>query len=312
MAEKKDLIIIGGSAAGAAAAVYAARRKFHFELISDDFGGEMARSGKILNYPGFPETDGIELSEKFLEHIKANDVEPQLGILATGIDKRGEGDFVVHAKKGEENLTFKTKSVIVATGVHPRKLGVPGEEELAGKGVTYCTTCDGPLFRGKRVTTLGAGSAGLESVLMLAEIADEVTLFNKYADFSKAEKVLVDKVLASDKIRIIYNAQTTKVNGDMKVESLEYRDSETGEKKIHETDGVFIHIGTIPNSGFVPESVIRDQYKSIEVNLKCETSVSGIFAAGDVTNIPYNQIAIASGQGVTAALTAIDYVNKLV
>lgn len=305
-----DLIIIGGSIASTAAGVYAARRKLNLLMIAEEFGGEVATSGEIMNYPGFPETDGIALTEKFKEHLKHNDVEPELGVRVESITKTDEGHFEITGKKIGEPVSYKAKTVIVATGVHPRHLGVPGEDELRGKGVTYCTTCDGPLFKNKKVATIGGGNSAMESALMLAEIASEVTLINKNGHF-KGEQVLIDKVEKSDKINVIYNAMTKEIVGDPVVEKVVYTDSETSEEKSVETQGVFIHIGLVPNSGIVPEDVAKNPFGEIEVDMKAATNIPGLFAAGDVTNVPYKQIAIAGGQGVAACLSAVEYLNTL-
>ncbi len=311
MSDIYELVIIGGSAAGAAAGIYAARRKLNFTIISEDFGGEMALSGEVWNYPGFGKTDGIELTEKFRSHLKENDVEPELGVRVESIKKQSDESFVIAALKGGEPKTYKARAVIIATGVHPRLLEVPGEIEFTGKGVTYCTTCDGPLYKNKRTVTVGAGNSALESVLMLAEIADHATIISKYDGFPKGEKVLIDKVLAHPKITTIYNAMTTKIEGGPLVTGLTYTQGEDTEEKTVETDGVFIHIGMRPNTTMVPEELALDDYRNIEVNIRCETNIPALFAAGDVTTVPYNQIAIATGQGVTAALSAIEYINKL-
>lgn len=304
-----DLVIIGGSAAGSAAAVYASRRKLNFVLISDDFGGEMARAGEVLNWPAVTEITGIGLTEKFKEQLAFNDVEPQLGIRVEEITKTDVGHFVISAKKGDEALTFETTAVIVATGVHPRHLEVPGEEELYGRGVTYCTTCDGPLFKGKRTVTVGGGNSALESALMMAEIASRVTIIN-INDIFKGEQVLIDKVTNDDRIEVIYNAKTTRIEGEPLVERVVYEDKETGEERSIDTQGVFVHIGLIPNSGFIDEAVEKNNFKELVVDKKCQTSVPGLFAAGDVTDVAYKQLAIAAGQGVTAALSAIEYINQ--
>lgn len=304
-----DLVIIGGSAAGSAAAVYASRRKLDFALISDDFGGEMARAGEVLNWPSVTEITGIGLTERFKEQLAFNNVEPQLGIRVEEITKTDEGHFIINAKKGDEALTFETTAVIVATGVHPRHLEVPGEEDLYGRGVTYCTTCDGPLFKGKKTVTIGGGNSALESALMMAEIASEVTIINIHDKF-KGEQVLIDKVTNDDRINVIYNARTTAIEGEPLVERVVYEDKETGEEKTVETQGVFVHIGLIPNSSFIGESVEKNHFKELVVDKKCQTSVPGLFAAGDVTDVAYKQLAIAAGQGVTAALSAIEYINQ--
>lgn len=305
-----DLIIIGGSAAGSSAAVYAARRKLNVRMVSQDFGGEVAQSGEIWNYPGIVQTDGIALAEMFRKHVEANDVKPELGIRVESIIKNGEGNFTVNAKKGSTEMTYTTKAVIVTTGVHPRHLNIPGETEYAGKGVTYCTTCDGPLYRNKTAVTIGGGNSALESALMLAEIANHVTVVNINEAF-RGEQVLIDKVLNHPKITTVFSAETVRIEGEMTVKRVIIRDKATGVESAVETNGVFVHIGMIPNSDLMPADVTRNNFKEVEVNQKCETSVSGLFAAGDVTNIPYKQIAIATGQGVTAALSAIEYINKL-
>lgn len=312
-----DLIIIGGSAASTAAAIYSARRKLNFVMISQEFGGEVAQSGEIWNYPGIPQTDGIALTEMFRAHLTANDVEPELGVRVESIHKTPEGHFEITAQKNGEATQYTAQAVIVATGVHPRHLGVPGEKEFTAKGVTWCTTCDGPLFKGKKVVTIGGGNSALESALMLAEIASHVTIINKNAQF-KGEQVLIDKVTSHPNIDILYNAITDRIEGKMVVERVIYHDAETQpdpkiepktEKSI-DTQGVFIHIGLIPNSTIVPDDVQKNKMGEIEVNGRCETNIPGLFAAGDVTNVAFKQIAIATGQGVTASLAAVDYLNK--
>lgn len=305
-----DLLIIGSSAAGASAGVYAARRNLNFKIITVDTGGEVALSGEVGNFPGWGETDGISVSQKFVEHLNIYNVKLEKDIKVTNITKRDDGNFEVKADKLGEEVAYEAKAVIVTTGVHPRHLGIPGEEEFRGKGVTYCTTCDGPLFRGKVVATIGAGNAGLESALMLNEIAEKVYLINKSNDFSKGETVLVEKVKQADKIEIIYEATTTEIVGEDFVKGLKYKDKEGTEKTL-ELEGVFVHIGMVPNSDFLPQGIDLDNYGQIKVDQMCATNIPGLFAAGDVTNIPYKQIAIASGQGVCAALSAVDYLNKL-
>ncbi len=303
-----DLIIIGGSAAGTAAAIYAARRKLDFILVSEDFGGEVASAGEIHNYPGIPETDGVELTQKFSDHLKKNQVEPQLGYRVTSITKHTDGHFVIAAKKGEDQEEFKATAVIIATGVHPRKLEIPGEEQFTGKGVTYCTTCDGPLFKGKKVATIGGGNSALESALMLSEIADHVTVVNIHDAF-KGEQVLIEKVEQKENIDVLYNAQTQEIQGEQFVEKIIYQDTKKESQEELEVQGVFVHIGLVPNSDIAPEEVEKNPWKEIVVNNKAETNVPGLYAAGDVANTPYKQIAIATGQGVTAALSAIEYIN---
>ena len=217
--------------------------------------------------------------------------------------------------EGKERL-YKTKTVIVGSGIHPRQLGVPGESALKGKGVPSCTVCDGPLYKGKITATIGAGNSALESALMMSEIAKKVYVLTKYPNtketnggFPPGENILIDKVKSLPNVEIIYNADTKEIIGDAVVSGLRYEESAT--KKIHEllVQGVMVHIGVIPNSDFI-SSVKKNPLKEIEIDTLGKTSVPGIFAAGDVTNVPYKQIAIAAGQGVTSALSAIDYINR--
>ncbi|MCW1929930.1 MAG: FAD-dependent oxidoreductase, partial [Candidatus Kerfeldbacteria bacterium] len=224
------------------------------------------------------------------------------------IVKGDDGVFTLHAMRSGEAVEYQAKSVIVTTGVHPRHLHVVGEKELYGKGVTYCTTCDGPLYRKKRTVTIGGGNSALESALMLAELASHATVINIHPEF-RGEQVLIDKVLSHPNITVIFNAETKRIEGEMKVSRVVYVDTTTTEERVVECDGVFIHIGMIPNSDLVPEEVKKNNFKEIEVTLKCQTTVPGLFAAGDVTAIPYKQIGIATGQGITATLAAIEYLN---
>jgi alkyl hydroperoxide reductase subunit F len=299
-----DLIIIGGSAAATAAGVYAARRNLNFKIITKEFGGEVATSGYIENWPGIIHTDGISLAQQFKEHLLANKAVIEEGIEVTGLVKNPDGSFTISA--GDN--TYQSKAVILTTGVHPRPLGVPGEKEFRNKGVTYCTTCDGPLFQDKVTTVIGGGNSALESALMLVDIASQVYIINKNEAF-KGEQVLIDKVSSDPKIKIVYSAATTEVVGDGFVTSVRYM---LGDGSTHEikTDGVFVHVGMIPNSAIVPAAVKQDAFHQIIVDANCMTNVPGLFAAGDVTNVPFKQIVIAAGQGCTALLSAVQYLNK--
>ncbi len=302
-----DLIIVGASAAGISASIYAARRRLNFKIISADIGGEVATSGEIENWPGVIHTDGIELAGQFKAQALANKVIIEEGKWVSQV-KKEDNIFIVSGKNPDgSGFEEKAKSVLVATGVHSRELGIPGEKEFRNKGVSYCTVCDGPLFSGQTVATIGGGNSALESALMLADIASQIYLINKNPRF-KGEQVLIDKVAQNSKIEIIYEAMTLAILGDKFVSGLEYKDKSGA---IHKLDvkGIFVHIGQIPNSGFVPD-VELDEVKQIKVNLRGETNMPGLLAAGDVTNIPYKQIVIAAGQGVTALLSAVDYLNR--
>ena len=306
-----DLLIIGGSAASTAAGIYAARRGLNFKIITKEFGGEVATSGEIGNYPGTGMTDGIKLADQFKEHLKLYKADPEEGIEVAKITKQEDGTFTVAAKKDGADISYQAKAVIVATGVHPRELSIPGEKEFRNKGVSYCTTCDGPLFGGRVTTVVGGGNSALEAGLMLADIAQKVYVINKNAAF-KGDDVLIKNLSSKskDKVEIIYEAQTMEIIGEQFVIGIKYKDKDGNEKEV-KTDGIFVHIGMIPNSGIVPDNVEKNPFGEIKVSVKCETNVPGLYAAGDVTDVPFKQIVIAAGQGTTATLSAVEYLNRL-
>ena len=290
-----DLVIIGGSTAGTAAGIYAARRGLNFKLITKDFSGELATSGEIGNWPGIPKTDGIELAQKFREHLEFLNVAVDEGVEVGRVEKLATGFRI-----GE----YEAKTVIIATGAHPRELNIPGEKEFRNKGVSYCTTCDGPLFAGKNTATIGGGNSALESALMLADIAEHVTLINKNAQF-KGDAVLIDNLKARKNVAIMYSAMTKEIVGDEFVKSLKYNDKEIN------VEGIFVHIGMIANSAMAPEGTEKNNFGEIVINKNSETNIPGLYAAGDVTDMQFKQNPIAAGQGVTALLSAVSYLNRL-
>lgn len=311
-----DLVIIGGSAAAMPAAIYAARRHLNFIVVTKDIGGEMALSGEVNNWPGIQSISGIELAKQFHEHVKSYGVNIEQDMEVTDI-KQEKKHHIVVAKNGKgEEKTYETKTVIVTSGIHPRPLNIKGEVELKGRGVTYCTVCDGPLFRNKITATIGAGNSALESALMMSDIAKKVYIITRHPNtpeklggFPKGETILVKKMKEKENVEIIYNATVKEVAGTDFVEGIIYEDNETKEVKEVKVNGIMAHIGTVPNTDFI-NSVKKNHQNEIEININCETDVPGIFAAGDCTNIPYKQIAIAAGQGVIAAMSAINYINR--
>lgn len=309
-----DLIIIGGAAVGCTSAIYAARRKLNFKVVTDNIGGEVALSGETNNWPGIKSIQGYDLAQQFYEHAKSYGVEFDEGYLVTDIVPM-KNYHIVKAKNavGEERA-YETKTVIVGTGIHPKKLGIPGETKLDRKGITSCTVCDGPLYKGKDTVTIGAGNSALESGLMMAELAKTVYVITKFPNipetqggFPKGDKILIDKLKEFKNIQIIYEAKTTEIVGDTKVAGLKYKDA-SGKEQTITVQGVMVHIGMTPNSQFAT-ILTKNNQGEIIVDNRCHTNVPGIFAAGDVTDIPHKQIAIAAGQGVVAALEAIGYVN---
>ena len=310
-----DLIIIGGSAAASSAAIYCARRKLNFKIITLDTGGEVALSGEVGNWPGVISIQGFELAKKFNEHVKSYGVEIDEGWKVEKITPVKKHYRLTSTNGAGETREVETKSVIITTGIHPRRLGVPGEDELDRKGITYCTVCDGPLFKNKTTVTIGSGNSALEPVLMMATFAKKVYLLSKFADtpennggFPKGENILIEKAKAASNIEIIYEATTTAAIGDNgRVKGVKYKDK-NGEEHELAVEGIMVHVGTIPNSQFV-EKVKKNKIGEIMVDEKCRTSVKGIFAAGDVTDVAYKQIGIAAGQGIIAGLAAIEYIN---
>ena len=310
-----DLVIIGAAAAGSSAAIYAARRNLNMVIVAKDTGGEVALSGEVENFAGIKSITGFELAKKFHEHVLDYGIQIDEGFSVTKIEQIKNHHVITAKDFGGNEKTYKTKTVLIASGIHPRELGITGEATLKSRGVTYCTVCDGPLFKNKITATIGAGNAALESALMMGGIAKKVYLITKYGPdeinggFPKGENILVDKVRAMDNIEIIHNAHTTAILGDTTVEGLTYMDTQTNQEKQIEINGAMIHIGMVPNSQFV-DCVDKTPAGEIIVDTTCHSSCNGIFAAGDVTNIPYKQIAIAVGHGATAALAAIDYLNR--
>jgi len=305
-----DVIVIGGSAAATAAGIYLARRKMKFRIVAIEWGGEVATSGEIGNYPGFVKTDGIELSEKFLEHLRSYGVEPELGVRVTAVKKEADGHFVIEADKNGNPVRYEARSVIVATGSRPRELNIPGEREFRGKGLSYCSVCDGPLFKDKVVVTIGGGDSANESGIMMNEIAKKVYVLTKNPDM-KGDPSLIARLKSGKNVTIIPNANTTRILGDKFVTGVEYEDALTHEKKVIKAEGVFVHIGMIPNTDFMPPEIKKNPYGEVVIDQNCMTSIPGIFAAGDLTEISFKQIGIAVGQGTIAALAAVTYVNKL-
>ena len=320
-----DLIIVGGSAAATAAGIYAARRKLNFKIITKDFGGEVATSGEIDNYPGVPDTDGIELAGKFKKHLEKYKVEMEEGVEVVDISKKDD-IFCISAKKdglsktaadkiqdqivASKKCDYEAKTIIITTGVHPRKLNIPGEKEFRSKGVSYCTVCDGPLFADKVVVTVGGGNSALESAVMMSDIAKEVYVINKNPKF-KGDEILIDKVKSAKNVKTIYNANAQEILGEPGkfVNGLKYKD-EKGQVQELKIDGAFVHIGMIPNSNLIKD-IEKNNFGEIIVDKYSKTNIPGVYAAGDVTDVPYKQIAIAVGQGTRAVLSVIDYLNKL-
>ena len=297
-----DVIIIGGGPAGMTASIYAARKVLSQILISPDVGGQAAWASEIENYLGYSVISGFELAEKFEEHVKKFGVE-RLDDRVTTLRKRGGRTFVVKTQGGRE---FEGRSVIVASGRSARNLGVPGEEKFKGRGVSYCATCDAPLFAGEDVAVVGGGNAGLDAAVQLAKIAPKVYVIESDKQLT-ADKKFQERVRAAKNVSLLTATEVTAMSGNKMVEGLSIKNVETGQEASIPVAGVFVEIGSMPNVDFLPPEVKINKHKEIVVDCACYTSLSGIFAAGDVTNIPNKQIIVAAGEGAKALLSANDY-----
>jgi NADH-dependent peroxiredoxin subunit F len=294
-----DLIIIGGGPAGSSAGVYAARKKLKTLFLTYDFGGQSIVSEDVQNWIGTKSIPGTKLAKDLKEHVLAyagDSLELKEGVRVTSIEKTGEG-FKVNTNKAGD---FNSKTVLIATGADRRKLDIPGAKEFENKGITYCASCDGPLFSDKDVVVIGGGNAGFETAAQLLAYTKSVTLLHRGPEF-KADQITVEKVLKNPKMKAILNAETLEVKGDKFVSSLVYKNTETGETSEIPTEGIFVEIGLVPSTSFAQSLVEMSEYKQIVVDPKNQrTSVPGIWAAGDCTNGLFHQNNIAAGDAVKA------------
>jgi len=313
-----DLIIIGGGPAGITAGIYAARQKINTLLITKSFGGQVVRKAvAIENYPGFEEISGMELIKKLEKHLrkftllnsrKANltgqvDIEKDE---VTKLKKIGNHFFVQTRSKNR----FQSKAVIVASGADPRPLEVPGEKEFIGKGVSYCTTCDAPLFVNKTVAVIGGGNAGFEAAIFLSLIAKKIYIL-EYGKKVGADEINQERVKKTKKVEIITNTALKRIRGNQFVNSLIYQDRKTRKSITLPVEGIFVEVGSQPATSFVKGLVDFNEKDEIIVNPKTgETRIPGLFAAGDIDDVPYKQIVIAAGEGTKAALSAYNYLQK--
>lgn len=296
-----DVIVLGAGPAGVSSAIYTARKGLKTAIIGEVVGGQMQDTKGIENFISVPYTEGPELSAQLAKHLNAYDIDLYEHRLVEKVDK---GD--VKELKLNSGESIRTKSLIVATGAKWRELGVPGEKEYLGKGVAFCPHCDGPYYKGKDIAVIGGGNSGVEAAIDLAGIVKSVTVF-EFNDILKADEVLVKKLHSLENVSVITNARTDEVYGEGgKVTGLRYEDRSTGDIKSHTLDGVFVQIGLVPNSGFLEGVVERNRFGEIVVDQKCRTSEKGIYAAGDVTTVPFKQIVIAVGEGAKAGLAAFE------
>lgn len=295
-----DVIIVGGGAAGLSAAIYTSRRALSTLIISQDVGGQAATTAEVENYPGAGFVAGPELMQKFLTQAQEFGAELLMGEV-TNVEKADDETFSVHTTSD----TLHSSAVILAFGLSHRHLDVPGENELIGKGVSYCSTCDAPLYKEKHVVVVGGGSSALDAALLLVKYGNSVTLINRTAEFT-GEAVLVERVQQEPKISVKHNAALQEIKGTARVESVVVGPVD-GEGENLSADGVFVEIGFRVKPDIIKGLVELDARNQIVISRDNETSVPGIFAAGDVTTISYKQIVISAGEGAKAALQTYKY-----
>ncbi len=303
--EAFDVLIVGGGPAGAAAAVYAARKGIRTGIASERFGGQTLDTLGIENFISVKETEGPKFALALEEHVRHYDVDIMNLQRAKALVP---GDDLIEIQL-ESGASLKSRSVILSTGARWRNINVPGEKEFKNKGVAYCPHCDGPLFKGKRVGVIGGGNSGVEAAIDLAGIVGHVTLI-EYDIALRADAVLQRKLHSLKNVTVIANAQTTQITGDQKVNALIYKDRASGELHTVPLEGVFIQIGLIPNTDWLKGVVELSKHGEIMVDAKGQTSVPGVFAAGDATTVPFKQIIIAAGDGAKAALGAFDHLMR--
>ena len=308
-----DVLVVGGGPAGASAAIYAARKGIRTGIVAERFGGQVNDTLAIENFISVKETEGPKLVAALEEHVKSYEVDIMPLQRAAALrepaktDSKHAGLIEVELENG---AVLRSKSVILATGARWKNLNVPGEHEYKNKGVAYCPHCDGPLFKGKHVAVIGGGNSGVEAAIDLAGVVGHVTLLQFDTEL-KADAVLQRKLRSLDNVMILTSAQTTEITGDgTRVNGLTYKDRVSGESKHIALEGVFIQIGLVPNSDWLKGTLDLSKYGEIEINHHNATSLPGVFAAGDVTTIPYKQIIIAMGEGSNAALGAFDYLIR--
>jgi thioredoxin-disulfide reductase len=292
-----DLIIVGGGLAGITAAIYAARKEMKFAIISPELGGEIQNTTYVENWPGIKSIDGRELANNYVEHLKSFNVEI---IEDAVVEVKKENNIFIIKTYGN---TYESKTVLWATGSKYRELGAKGEQEFKSRGVTYCSTCDGPLFKNKIVAVVGAGNNGLTSAIYMADLASKVYLINKNPSL-KGDPILADKLISNPKVEIINNARVKEIKGDKLVTSIVLEDN----REI-EVQGIIINVGYTPITEPIKALVQLDSFGYLAVDNKGMTSTEGLFAAGDVVNNPYKQLAISAGQGCTASLGVYDYLS---
>lgn len=301
--ELYDVLIVGGGPAAISAGLYAARKGLKTGLITYDMGGQVLTTATVENYPGNTEITGVQMMDEWRTHMLHYPVAFHEFVHAERIAKIGNEIHVTT----DDKKTFKGKTAIVATGKRSRPLGVAREDELTGRGVAYCATCDAPLYRGKTVAVVGGGNSAVEAIVDLGKIAEKIYVFQFLEDYT-ADPIVIEKIAPyKDKVEAYFNTAVHELIGENRLEQVVIRDRINGTPKTITLDGLFVEIGLIPNTEIVKNLLALNAAGEIKIDAHCKTSVEGIFAAGDVTDVPYKQIVISAGEGAKAALAAYDY-----
>ncbi|MDO8684972.1 MAG: FAD-dependent oxidoreductase [Armatimonadota bacterium] len=300
-----ELIILGAGPAGMTAGVYAARKQIDTLIITENIGGQTTWSSDVENYLGFSYITGTELVDKFEDHLRHFNIRQEF-TRVTNLCRISNGFRV----ETEDLREFDSRSVIIATGKSPRMLNVPGEREYRGRGVTYCSTCDAPLFAGMEVAIIGGGNSGMDAAVQLMKITPKVYIIER-TDKLKADEILQQKVHAAPNVEIMLYTAPTEIRGDVTVSSISVQHLQTGERRELPVRGIFVEIGLVPNTDFIKGFIELNEMGEIPINCAAETEIPGLFAAGDVTDVPEKQIIIAAGEGSKAALRAYSYLIRL-
>jgi len=300
----RDLIILGAGPAGMAAGVYAVRKQLDVLVITENIGGQTLWSSEIENYLGFTYISGPELVRRFEEHIRFFNLRMEYA-QCTGLT-RMDGGFKVETS---DLRTFQARTVVIATGKSPRMLDVPGEKEFRGKGVAYCSTCDAPLFAGMEVAVIGGGNSGADAVMQLMKITPRV-YWIEATEAIRADEIYQEKIAKTRNVEILTETVPLQIYGDVMVTGMTLKNTRTGEKRDINVRGIFVEIGLVPNTSFIKDLLTLNRYGEIPVNCAAETGIPGLFAAGDVTDVPHKQIVIAAGDGSKAALGAYSYLAR--
>lgn len=302
-----DLVIIGGATSGLTAGIYAARKKLNAIILTKEIGGQTLQTENIENFPGFENISGPDLIGKMKKQIQKYELPLMSDVEVKSISKTDD-IFEIAANITDE---IKTKSVIIATGKNPRRLNIPGEKEFENRGVVYCSTCDAPLFGGKTVVVAGGGNSGLNSAFDLLKYADRIYVIES-AVVIKGDEFLQEKLKASGKVIFMANCDIKEIAGTAFVEKIVYLDKNSGQNKEIAAQGVFVNVGWAPATGFLKDFVKLNDYGEIIIDPKTnQTSISGVFAAGDATDVKYKQCVIAAGEGAKAALSAYEYLKNI-